>query len=304
MALFERILEIILPVFLIVAAGYIYVRVRGEQARSDISAVNRVTMDVLCPLLVFTAIAARDFDILNNLPLVIAGVLISLGSGLIAWPLARFAGYDGRTFVPPMMFNNCGNMGLPLAVLAFGAAALPSAVALFLACTLVFFSAGIKVIETGRHDMHTSFFKLMISPIMLAMLIGIVFSAAQLSLPAPLFSAMKLLGDTSIPIMLFGLGMRMIDVSFKSWHIGIAGAVVCPVAGLMVAWLLDGLLPLDTAQRGQMYLFAALPPAVLCYMVAEQYNQEPEKVAAIVLIGNLSALIFVPVGLWLGLRAV
>jgi predicted permease len=52
-----------------------------------------------------------------------------------------------------------------------------------------------------------------------------------------------------------------------------------------------------------MYLFAALPPAVLCYVVAEQYNQEPEKVAAIVLLGNLCAVLFVPVGLWLGFRA-
>jgi hypothetical protein len=302
MALFERILEIILPVFIIVAAGYVYVRLRGDQARSDISAVNRVTMDVLCPLLIFTAISAKDFDIVNNGPLVLAGVLISLGSGLLAWPVARLLSYDSRSFVPPMMFNNCGNMGLPLAVLAFGAGALPSAVALFLACTLVFFSAGIKIIEAGRHDIHTSFFKLLLSPIMISMILGIIFSAARLSLPAPLFSALKMLGETSIPIMLFGLGMRMIDVSFKSWHIGLAGAVVCPVAGLAVAWLLDGLLPLDAVQRGQMYLFASLPPAVLCYMVAEQYNQEPEKVAAIVLLGNLSSLVFVPVGLWLGLK--
>jgi predicted permease len=303
MALFERILEIILPVFIIVAAGYIYARVRGDQARLDISAVNRVTMDVLCPLLIFTALAAKDFDIVNNGPLVLAGVLISLGSGLIAWPVARLLGYDIRSFIPPMMFNNCGNMGLPLAVLAFGAAALPAAVALFLACTLVYFSVGIKIIEIGRQDKHTSFFKLLISPIMLSMILGIAFSALKLSLPAPLFSALKMLGDTTIPIMLFGLGMRMIDVSFKSWHIGLAGAVVCPVAGLIVAWLLDGLLPLNTTQRGQMYLFASLPPAVLCYMVAEQYKQEPEKVAAIVLLGNLAALLFVPVGLWMGLRA-
>jgi hypothetical protein len=37
-------------------------------------------------------------------------------------------------------------------------------------------------------------------------------------------------------------------------------------------------------------------------MVAEQYQQEPEKVASIVLIGNLAALVFVPAGLWFGLR--
>lgn len=303
MDLFGRIVEIILPVFIIVATGYVYVRLRGDRARSDIAAVNRVTMDVLCPLLIFTALAAKDFDIVNNGPLVLAGVLISLGSGLLAWPVARLLGYDIRSFLPPMMFNNCGNMGLPLAVLAFGAAALPSSVALFLACTLVYFSAGIKVIEIGRPDQHTSFFKLLISPIMFSMILGIVFSALKLSLPAPLFSALKMLGDSSIPIMLFGLGMRMIDVSFKSWQIGLAGAVVCPVAGLIVAWLLDGLLPLNPTQRGQMYLFASLPPAVLCYMVAEQYNQEPEKVAAIVLLGNLAALVFVPIGLWMGLRA-
>jgi len=303
MALFERILEIILPVFIIVAIGYIYMRVRGEQGRADLSVLNKVTMDVLSPLLIFTALASKDFDIVNSGYLILAGALISLGSGLLAWPFARLVGYDVRSFIPPMIFNNGGNMGLPLAVLAFGASALPAAVALFLAGLLIFFSVCIKIVEAGRRDIvHTSFLKIMISPNMISMVLGIFFSAIRLSVPAPLFDAMKMLGDTCIPIMLFGLGMRMIDVSFKSWHIGLAGAVACPVTGLIVAWLLDGLLPLDAVQRGQMYLFAALPPGILCYMVAEQYNQEPEKVASIVLLGNLCALVFVPIGLWIGLK--
>ena len=44
------------------------------------------------------------------------------------------------------------------------------------------------------------------------------------------------------------------------------------------------------------------PPAVLNFMVAEQYNQEPAKVASIVLIGNLASIVFVPLGLSLALR--
>ena len=51
-----------------------------------------------------------------------------------------------------------------------------------------------------------------------------------------------------------------------------------------------------------MYMFAALPPAVFCFIMAEHYQQEPDKVAAIVLLGNLASVVFVPVGLWLGLR--
>ncbi|MFC7515723.1 AEC family transporter [Herbaspirillum sp. GCM10030257] len=302
MQVFERILGIILPVFIIIAVGYGYARLRGERVRSDMGSVNRVSMDVLCPLLVFTALAAKDFDLVNNSMLIFAGVLISLGSGLVAWPVARMLGYDVRSFVPPMMYNNCGNMGLPLAVLAFGTSGLPAAVALFMACNLIYFSVGIKIIESGR-SYHTPFWKFLVSPMMLAMAVGMVFAIFHITLPTPLMQALKMLGDACIPIMLFALGVRMLDVNFKSWHIGLMGAIVCPVGGLVVAWLLDQVLHLDPMQRGQMFLFAALPPAVFCFMVAEQYKQEPDKVASIVLLGNLAALAFVPVGLWMGLPA-
>ena len=41
-------------------------------------------------------------------------------------------------------------------------------------------------------------------------------------------------------------------------------------------------------------LFGALPPAVLNYMVAERYRQEPDRVASIVLLGNLASLAVIP----------
>lgn len=300
MQVLERILGIILPVFFIIAVGYGYARLRGERVRADMLSVNRVSMDVLCPLLIFSALAAKDFDLARSGMVILAGVIISLGSGLLAWPVARLFGYDARTFVPPMMYNNCGNMGLPLAALAFGRAGLAEAVALFMACNLIYFSVGIKIIESGRNQ-RTPFWKFLASPMMLAMAVGMVFAIFRISLPAPLMTALKMLGDACIPIMLFSLGVRMLDVNFKSWHIGLVGAIVCPVGGLIVAWLLDQMLTMNDMQRGQMYLFASLPPAVFCFMVAEQYKQEPDKVASIVLLGNLAGLAFVPAGLWMGL---
>src|SRR3954451_25196269 len=105
MEMLQRILGIILPVFVTIGVGYGYARLRGESVRSDMVPVNRVSMEVLCPLLVFSALAAKDFDVANNSMLILAGVLIALGSGLLAWPVARAFGYDLRTFVPPMMYN-------------------------------------------------------------------------------------------------------------------------------------------------------------------------------------------------------
>lgn len=61
-------------------------------------------------------------------------------------------------------------------------------------------------------------------------------------------------------------------------------------------------LGLDATQQGLLILFGGLPPAVLNFMVAEQYQQEPGKVASIVLIGNAASIVFVPVALSLALH--
>jgi hypothetical protein len=71
--------------------------------------------------------------------------------------------------------------------------------------------------------------------------------------------------------------------------------------GLAVALPLAHLLALDSTARAQLLLFAALPPAVMQFMLAERYRQEPERVAAMILLGNALAVVFVPIGLALSL---
>lgn len=60
-------------------------------------------------------------------------------------------------------------------------------------------------------------------------------------------------------------------------------------------------LGLESAARGQLLLFAALPPAVMQFMLAERYHQEPDKVGAMIMLGNALAILFVPLALALGL---
>ena len=44
-------------------------------------------------------------------------------------------------------------------------------------------------------------------------------------------------------------------------------------------------------------VFGALPPAVLNYVFAERYRQEPDKVASIVMVGNVASLLFISIAL-------
>jgi hypothetical protein len=110
---------------------------------------------------------------------------------------------------------------------------------------------------------------------------------------------MNMLGEVCIPLMLFALGVRMLDIDFSDWKLGMLGAIACPVSGLLLAWPMIALLDLPNLQIASLWVFAALPPAVLNYMVAEQYQQEPHKVASLVLLSNLGSLIVMPIVLGL-----
>ena len=118
MELIARVGEVITPVFLIVALGWLY----GRRHRLDVSVLNRLVLDVMTPLLVYSALASRDFHLAEHGMLLAGGALLIMGSGLGGWLLARLTRTSPRTLVPVVMFNNCGNMGLPLALFAFGPA--------------------------------------------------------------------------------------------------------------------------------------------------------------------------------------
>jgi predicted permease len=290
--MFERILGIILPVFLVVALGYAYAR----RAKPDMAWVNRINLNILAPALIFTALSSKDFDLVANEWLILGGLGVVLGSGLLAWPFAKLLHEDPRTFVPPIMFNNCGNMGLPLAALGYGSIGLSAMVAMFSISNLLHFTLGVHIVN--RRARIGPLFR---NPMVIATFVGFAFAVFHPPLPEWLAQAIKLVGDAMIPLMLISLGVRMATVSWGGWHLGVVGALVCPLTGIAMAVLLAPLLALDATQKGLLVLFGSLPPAVINFMVAEQYDQEPAKVASIVLVGHIASLAFVPLALAIAL---
>lgn len=280
-----QILATLLPVFLIAGCGTLYGRYRSP----DIRGLNTLNMELFVPMLIFAVLADQKAPLQDYASLALAAVVVVLGSGLVLWPLARWLRLDLKTFLPPMMFNNSGNMGIPLIVLAFGDQALPAAVVLFIIEMLLHFSVGLYMLSP-----HTPLWRLLRMPIVLASIAGLAFNLGGIPLPGWLLEALDMLGGVCIPLMLFALGVRMLDIDFSDWKIGVLGAVLCPLSGLVLAAPMIIWLDLSGLQAASLWVFAALPPAVLNYLVAEQYRQEPHKVASLVLIGNLGSLIVMP----------
>ena len=287
-----RIVAILFPLFAITSVGFIV----GRRLRPDLSQANKLNMDVFVPALIFGALANKSFQIMEYLPLLGATAVAVFGSGLLGWGVARALGVAPRTFVPPMMFNNCGNLGLPLAVLAFGDAALAPAVVMFMVSNLTHFTFGAWLLD---HNIKLS--GVWRIPTVIATFGGLAVSLAGVELWQPAMLAIKMLGDISIPLMLFALGVRISESRIGAIRLGLIGAVARPLLGMALSFALVWLIPLPERERALLIVFGALPPAVLNYMFAERYNQEPEKVASMVLLGNVLAVLFLPLALAISL---
>ena len=284
-----QIFGIIFPVVAIVLVGYFF----ATKFQPNMETANTINMNIFLPALMFSVLSKESFQIQNYQLLAISGVIVILGSGILAWIVAKALSINIKTFVPPMMFNNTGNIGLPLAVLAFGEIALGAAVVLFAIEMLLHFTFGAYILSK-----NTNFMSIFGSPILIATLAGLSVNIIDFELWLPITQMIDLLGQAAIPLLLFTLGTRLIGINFGDWKLGVLGSFLCPLSGLVVILIVVQFFELEHLHYQQLILFSVLPPAVLNHMMAEKYQQQPETVASIVMIGNIGSLIVLPMALY------
>lgn len=283
--LLERVALTVFPLAAIVCVAFLYAR----KCETDMQTTNRLNMEIFLPALIFTVMASEDFDIHTYATLSAGAMVTVLGSGLLAIPLARPFRLGLKTFLPPMMFNNCGNLGLPLALLAFGETGLAAMMAMFLVSNTLHFTLGSYIVSGSASLRQT-----LLNPMILATIVGLGWNLADLTVPELIQRPLDMLANIAITLMLIALGVRMKGVDFSLWRVGIYGGLLSPLTSLIIAVPFAMIFDLSTEFTAYLVLFSAMPPAVLNYLIAERYQLDSASVASIVLIGNLASLLFVP----------
>jgi len=288
MALVTQILGIMFPIVAIVAVGVFM----GRKSNLDMDTANRMNLDVFVPALVFSSLSDKSFSLAPHLSLALAGLAIVLIAGLVAWMISKFSDYSFRTIAPPMMFHNAGNVGLPIMSLAFGKPGLVTGLVLFLIGNITHYGLGTYILSSGQG------FKVMLrQTVIWAALIALIINASAITIPENMMLPITMLGQIAIPLMLFSLGVRIASIDFQEWKTGLLFALLTPVVGFAIAFILIMLFEFTPIQAGSLLLFGALPPAVMNFLFAERFKQQPQSVASIVLLGNLAAMITLPLAL-------
>lgn len=280
--------QIMFPLIAIVSVGILI----GIRKHPELDSINDINLHVFIPALVFSSLLQQQFEFKEFALLGLSGLGLVLLTAVIAIPFARLFNIEYRTMAPPMMFHNAGNIGLPLMSLALGPKGLAAGLILFLVGNITHFGLGSYML-----DQNAKWIRSLTSPAILAAVLALLLQAHNIQLASFIILPIHMLGSIAVPLMLFSLGVQLTKANFDFWKLGLLVAILTPAIGVALALIIAAFVPLEKTQIGALILFGALPPAVMNFLFAKRYQQEPTKVSAIVLVGNLLAIITLPLAL-------
>ncbi|WP_223424286.1 AEC family transporter [Tateyamaria pelophila] len=289
-----------LPFFALIGLGYWAGRTRF---------FTQEATAYLTKFVFYFALSAMIFRFAANLELaevwdgqlVLAYLLGTVCIYVIASVVGYLRGLDVQTTAVEAqcaVIGNAGFLGLPMLVTLFGPAAI-GPVMLVLATDLIVFSSLIVILITIGRDgrMSLAILKtiatgLISNPMIVAMSLGLAWSAAELPIPAPMNEFLSLLGGAATPGALFAIGASLASKSAE--RIEIAGwlsfckLILHPAAvALSVIYVFE----VDPFGGAMIIACAAMPVAGNIYMLAQHYGVAPQRVSAAILVSTAISIL-------------
>jgi hypothetical protein len=280
----EPILNIVLPVFAIVGAGYLC-GVRGILGEDSSVALNSFVYWVALPAMLFRAMAKVDLERVFNPEFFIGflGAIVVIGaiSVLAACLLFRRNLAEAAIHAMNGVYGNSGYMGIPLALTAFGqAAALPAIVATVINTALVV-AVAVFLIEFGTKGggsklrvLGNVLSAMARNPMLIAPALGLCWATSGLVLPVPVDTFTGILGAAAGPCALFAIGLFMVGKprSEGRAEVGVMTLTKLAVQPLVTALMVLVILPVDPLWAKVAILMAALPTGAGSFVLAQAYG--------------------------------
>lgn len=285
-----ELLTIMAPVVICTGLGFLWARFRMP---FDNATAGMVVYAFGSPALIFNQLATAEFDLA-----LIGEIMLVSGVGVVvtavaAWPLLRAARLDLHAFLPAVMHPNTGNLGLPLALFAFGDRGLTLAAAFYVVNAMSMYVAG-ATISQGAFNARG----ILRIPLIYAVIAALAVSVAGIALPKWIDDTTGLLGGLTIPLMLILLGNSLAGLRISSLGRCTLAAIIRLALGFAVGIAIVEALGWENPERGVVILSSTMPIAIFNIVLAERYRRSPEDVAGSIVVSTLMFFLLLPGLLW------
>jgi len=281
------------PIIAITVIGYLFGR---SSVRLHTETLSVLIILVATPALIFSTLTSLEvsMDVLGTMAA--AAALCMIGSALLAGIVLLSTGRSVRSFLPPLIFPNSGNMGLPLVILTFGDEGALLGVAYFFVVALAQHSIGFSI-YAGSIRLRV----LLRQPLFYALVAVLLVIGFSIPVPQVVVVTTQMLGGMMIPAMLLLLGASLASLRVADLVPALVVATGRLVIGVLSALIAIVLLDLRGAPAGVVFLLATMPAAIVNYIFAERFQFNPEQVAGTVVVSTVMTFLCLPTLVWAAL---
>ena len=282
----SEVLTVIAPVFIIAGLGYFWVK---RELPFDNATISSLVMYVGSPCLIYSALTSNAAETTALGTMGASAFLVILMSLIFSWVFLKIIGWKLTTYLPALIHPNCGNMGLPLVLLAFGQEGLALGMAYFFVNSISQYTLGMAI-SSGQFDIR----QLMKQPIIWAVIFVLTVILGDFQMPKWFNSTTSILAGLTIPAMLIMLGTSLANLNIASLKETLTISFLRILLGLGLGFLVIEMLSLSGIMAGIVLLQSAMPSAVFNYVFADRFNRESDKVAAVILQSTLISALSLP----------
>lgn len=280
--------QVILPALLIFLIGYIVQRWK----RMDLKSISTFVVYILTPALVFRTFYEAELNqqylYITLFAFMILLAMIMINKVYIR--LRRFPLEVESGLILSTAFMNAGNYGTPIILLAYGEVGFAYAVSFLVLQSVIMNFFGVYYAARGGLGISAAFKSIMEMPLTYALVVALGLNLLDLTIPSNLFSAIDLLAQATIPVVMLILGMQLAElkvdkiIDFEKLIFGVSLRMFISPA---IAFLFVMLLPFDPILQQVLIILTAMPTAVTTTMYALQFNTTPRLVSSIALVTTL-----------------
>lgn len=289
------------PLFLLVLVGFVTMKLT-RWPKSVSEALSKFVFTLALPALLFHLMSD-----LSQLPPVDARLLIAFFGGclvvfllgrLLSWQVFKLDGVSQSVFALGGVFSNNVMLGLPLAKMLLGNAALPSVALVLVFNALILWTLVTVSVEWARHGSFSvrGFAKtlksVLTNPVVTAILAGSAWGLTGWPLPTMIDTTVSMVSSAAAPMALLALGMGLAEFGIgANWKLPATLCAMKLIAHPLAVWLIALALGLPKMETQVVTLMASIATGANVYLMARQFGvMEGEVAGGLVLSTALAAI--------------
>jgi len=284
----ELLVNVILPLYLLIGAGYLFGRVKPELETGTISFI---VLYLFAPALIFSSFRKVNLTPESFFQIAFTALSVFAFSYLLSLAAEKlFLRERNPAFELSSTVMNAGYLGIPLIYLMFGERALAYAITFMVVMAVYHFTLGILILK-GREIKEGIKAALKIPLIYAAVL---AFLLKGIEIPPGVEKILKLTGDSTMPLMLVSIGISLSRITVEELRESLIATAVRFFGGATGALISVSLINYPPLLKKVLVVQSSLPSAVLNYVLCEEFRASPKLAASVIFVSTLLFPLFLP----------